>query len=224
LKKNITAKYKGVIFDLDGVIVHTDKMHYAAWKSLADRLEIPFDEEVNNRLRGVSRTESLEIILERSAQVYSDAQKLRFSEEKNESYLRYLDGLSPHDVSPEVIDTLRLLKGAGLKIAIGSSSKNAKTILKNVGLTDFFDAVSDGTNIEKTKPDPEVFLKAAAMLRLAPSECAVVEDAITGIEAAVRGGFTAIAIGNAASSNKAEFNITSISELQKIILGDIYAE
>jgi beta-phosphoglucomutase len=215
---DISALFKGVIFDLDGVIVHTDTLHYKAWKSVADRLSIPFDEEVNDRLRGVSRGESLEIILEQSKRRYDGAQKERLCTEKNGIYVDSLASLSALDVAAEVSDTLKLLKGAGLKLAVGSSSKNAKTILSRIGLADFFDAVSDGTNIQRTKPDPEVFLKAAAMIGLKPSECAVVEDAAAGIEAAINGGFTAIAIGGAAASNGARFNIKSLSELQKIIL------
>lgn len=189
---------KAVIFDLDGVICSTDHYHYQAWKELADRLKIPFDEKVNHRLRGVSRMESLEIILEKSKVNYSDEQKLAFAEEKNERYKELLTSMTEADLSAEVKSTLDSLRCRGLKLAIGSSSKNAKFILERLGLRDYFDAISDGTNITRSKPDPEVFLKAAEMLGEYPADCLVVEDAYAGIVAAKAGGFVPTGIGEAA--------------------------
>lgn len=189
---------KAVIFDLDGVICSTDHFHFQAWKELADSLNIPFTEEDNHRLRGVSRMASLEIVLEKSTVDYTDGQKQQFAEQKNERYKQLLQNMTEADLSREVKDTLDELRNRGLKLAIGSSSKNAKFILGRLGLADYFDAVSDGTNITKSKPDPEVFLMAAQMLGAEPSDCLVVEDAYAGIQAARAGGFARAGIGEAA--------------------------
>lgn len=204
---------KGIIFDLDGVIVFTDKFHYLAWKSVADELGIYFDEKINNRLRGVSRMDSLDIILEGGKREYSYDEKLEIAEKKNEIYKGYLAKMSLSDVSDEVRKTLSELKKRGYLLAIGSSSKNTKYILERVGLSGFFDAVSDGMNIKKSKPDPEVFLKAAEFINLPPSECAVVEDAFAGIDAAKSAGMTAVAIADAASYEKADIVLDTFSDL-----------
>ena len=177
-------KYQGIIFDLDGVICSTDQYHYLAWKALADRLGIYFDESINNRLRGVSRMASLEIILERYDGALTDAEKEAAATEKNELYRKLLAQMSPADLAPEVKETLDALRQKGLLLAIGSSSKNARFILGQIGLGYYFDKISDGTNISRSKPDPEVFLKAAEFLGLEPGVCLVVEDAKAGIEAA----------------------------------------
>ena len=211
-------KFKGILFDLDGVLVHTDKLHYRAWKKIADECGILFNEEINNLLRGVSRMESLEIILRNyHGPALSQKEKEALAEEKNNYYKEELKSMTPDDVTVEVRETLAALKAAGIKIAIGSSSKNTKFILKRVGLDDVFDAVSDGTNITKSKPDPEVFLKAAEYIALAPEDCLVVEDAVAGIEAAKAGGMYAIAMGVAENNSKAEISVSSIGSLYKII-------
>ena len=188
-------KYKGIIFDLDGVICSTDEQHYLAWKALADKLGVPFDRERNNLLRGVSRMACVDIILEKSTKTYSDEEKLQMAAEKNEMYRRLLAEISEKDLSDDVRNTLNTFRAAGLKLAIGSSSKNTPFILERIGLGNFFDAVSDGNNITHSKPHPEVFLKAAAMLGLAPADCLVVEDAHAGVEAAVAGVFDCAAFG-----------------------------
>ena len=206
-------KYKGIIFDLDGVICFTDHYHYLAWKALADRLGIYFDETINNRLRGVSRMASLDIVLERSDRTFTDEEKLAMAEEKNNSYREYLKQMSPADLAPEVKATLDWLRGQGLLLAIGSSSKNTRFILARLGLGDYFDKISDGTNITRSKPDPEVFLKAAEYLGLEPKDCLVVEDAKAGVEAALAGGMDVAAIGDAASCGLATYNLTRISDL-----------
>lgn len=210
-------RYNGVIFDLDGVICHTDKYHYQAWKLLADELGIYFDEKINNRLRGVSRMECLEIILEKYQRTLSDSEKLELATKKNDVYKNLLKDLSAKDLSPEVKDTLIKLKDKGLKLAIGSSSKNTMLILGQLGLKDFFHAISDGNNITKSKPDPEVFTKAASFINLAPKECLVIEDAIAGIEAAFRGGFDSAGIGEAAEHKNVTYKITSLRDLLKIV-------
>jgi len=204
---------QAIIFDLDGVLLSTDELHYAAWKSVADELHIPFDRQVNNRLRGVSRMASLEIILENGGLILSDEEKAAVATRKNDRYRSLLMTLSPATVAPEVRETLAALKARGLKLAVGSSSKNAQLILERTDLRLCFDAVSDGTNITRSKPDPEVFLKAAAFLSLSPSVCAVVEDAVAGIDAANAGGFLSIGIGDAADYDKADRRIDSLSDL-----------
>ena len=206
-------KYKGVIFDLDGVICSTDHYHYLAWKALADRLGAYFDETINNRLRGVSRMASLEIVLERYNGQLSEEEKLAAAEEKNNLYRELLKEMTPADLPPEVKHTLDALRAKGLLLGIGSSSKNTKFILSRIGLGEYFDKISDGTNITRSKPDPEVFLKAAEYLGLAPKDCLVVEDAKAGVEAALAAGMDAAAIGDAVSCGLATYNLSTFSDL-----------
>lgn len=209
-------KYKGIIFDLDGVICSTDEYHYRAWKQLADRIGVPFDRTVNNRLRGVSRMESLEIILEKSPVAYSEAEKQAMAAEKNEIYRTLLAQMSPRDLSDEVRETLERLRAAGLRLAIGSSSKNTPLILGRIGLDNWFDAVSDGNNITHSKPDPEVFLKAAGMLQLSPADCLVVEDALSGAQAGHAGGFAVACVGDAADHGAGDYNLKTFRELLQV--------
>ena len=206
-------KYQGIIFDLDGVICSTDEYHFQAWKALAERLGIPFDRERNNLLRGVSRMQSLEIILEKSEKTYTDKEKAAFAEEKNTLYRQLLGQMSTADLSDDVKRTLTALRGAGLRLAIGSSSKNTPFILERIGLGGFFDAVADGNCITHSKPHPEVFLKAAEMLGLSPAVCLVVEDAHAGVEAAVAGGFDCAAIGDAKDDPRAAYHLSVLSDL-----------
>lgn len=208
--------YKAIIFDLDGVICSTDEYHYQAWKALADRLGIPFDRTINNRLRGVSRMESLEIILEKAERAYTAEEKAAFAEEKNALYRELLHQMSAADLSDEVRDTLNALRAKGVRVAIGSSSKNTPFILDRIGLGDFFEAVADGNCITHSKPHPEVFLKAAAMLGLDPAVCLVVEDARAGVEAAVAGGFDCAAIGDARDDARAKYHLNTFGELDGI--------
>ena len=210
-------KYKAIIFDLDGVICSTDEYHYQAWSALARRLAIPFDRTINNRLRGVSRMESLEIILEKSAVSYTAEEKKAFADEKNETYKELLGQMSTKDLSDEVKRTLLYLRGAGIKLAIGSSSKNTPFILQQLGLGNFFDAVADGNCITHSKPHPEVFHKAAEMLELSPAQCLVVEDAHAGVAAACAGGFDCAGMGDAAQSIEAKYHLASFSDLVKIV-------
>ncbi len=210
-------KYKAIIFDLDGVICSTDEYHYQAWKSLADRLRIPFDRARNNRLRGVSRMESLDIILEKSSRAYSAEEKLAFAAEKNARYRELLRRMSPAELTDEVRATLQALRKAGMKLAIGSSSRNTPFILERIGLDDFFDAVADGNSITHSKPHPEVFLKAAELLGLAPSDCLVVEDAHAGVEAARAGGFDCAAIGDARDDPRAVAHLSTFADLLALV-------
>lgn len=208
---------KGIIFDLDGVLVFTDHYHYLAWKKIADEMGIPFDEAVNNRLRGVSRMESLEIILERYHGTALTAEgKNILAERKNHYYRELLQEMSPDSVAREVRTTLRTLRERGYRLAIGSSSKNTRTILSRVDLLKPFDAISDGTNITRSKPDPEVFQKAAQFLGLNPENCAVVEDAFAGIEAACAAGMLSVGIGDAEHCGKATYHIHQFQDLLDI--------
>lgn len=207
---------KAYIFDLDGVLVFTDRYHFLAWKKMADRIKVPFDEAINNRLRGISRMQSLEIILEKSEKSYSEKDKQKLSDEKNMYYQQYLHTMTPNDVSRQVRETLQSLRNRGHKLAIGSSSKNTKFILMQTDLDRYFDAVSDGTNITKSKPDPEVFLKAAEFLGERPEDCVVIEDAIAGIDAAKRAGMYACGIGEASHYAKTDYPLTTICDLLKL--------
>lgn len=208
---------KAIIFDLDGVICFTDEYHYLAWKEMADSIGVPFDREVNNRLRGVSRMASLEIILEQSSVCYSQAEKEALATQKNELYKQLLTRITEQDLSDEVKNTLLALRQKGLKLAIGSSSKNTPMILQQLGLAHFFDAVSDGNNITHSKPDPEVFAKAAQMLNLPPENCLVVEDAVSGAEAGHRAGMQVACVGDASMAGAGEYNMTSFRELIGIV-------
>lgn len=205
--------FRGIIFDLDGVIVSTDEQHYLGWQALADRLGIPFSREVNSRFRGVSRMACMNILEELGGKHYTDSEKIAYADWKNEYYRELLDQMSPADLSQEVRSTLDALRARGLKLAVGSSSKNAKFILQRIGLSDYFDAVSDGTNISRSKPDPEVFLKAAEYLGLAPSDCLVVEDAVSGVEAAHAGGMKAATVGDAAGRGCGDFILSRFADL-----------
>ena len=208
--------FEAVIFDLDGVICHTDEYHYLAWKSMADSIGVYFDREINNRLRGVSRMASLDIILERCPEPLTRERKEALAQSKNELYRDYLGQMTPGDLSDEVKDTLNTLRRLGLRLAIGSSSKNAPLILERIGLGNFFDAVSDGNNITHSKPDPEVFLKAAEMLGIPPERCLVVEDAVSGAEAGHAGGMKVACVGDAAKARAGDYNMGAFSELVDI--------
>ena len=207
---------KAIIFDLDGVICFTDEYHYLAWKEMADSIGVPFDKTVNNRLRGVSRMASLDIILEKSSEVYSQAEKETLANQKNELYKKYLTRITEKDLSEEVRTTLLALREKGLKLAIGSSSKNTPMILQQLGLNNFFDAVSDGNNITHSKPDPEVFVKAAEMLGIPAKNCLVVEDAVSGAEAGHRAGMQVACVGDASAAGAGEYNMAAFAELAGI--------
>ena len=208
---------KGIIFDLDGVILSTDHFHYLAWKKMADEEGIYFDEIINNRLRGVSRMASLEIILERSKKVYSPMEKDEMANRKNGYYRDLLKTMTPNDVSDENREVLKELHRLGYLLAVGSSSKNAPFIIQQVQLSSYFDQVVDGSMISKSKPDPEVFLKAASLLGLSPSSCFVVEDAPAGVLAAKRGGFASIGIGLAAKDTNTDYPIEALSDIVLLV-------
>lgn len=208
---------KGIIFDLDGVLCHTDEYHYLAWKAIADELGVPFDGAINNRLRGVSRMDSLEIILENYKGTLSQKEKIDLAERKNNIYCDYLRTMTPDDLEEGAIEVFTALKKRGLKIAVASSSKNANFILQKLKITQYFESICDGNEITHSKPHPEVFLKAAQKLDLPPSDCMVVEDSVAGIEAANAGGFIGISFGHSAKNAKANFYIERLKDLLKIV-------
>lgn len=209
---------EAVIFDLDGVIVTTDDYHYEAWKKIADQENIYFDREINERLRGVSRMESLEIILEKSSKIYNEEEKIELATRKNDYYKNLLENLTKEDILPGILETLNFLENKKIKTAIGSSSKNTIFILNKIGLIDKFDAIVDGTMIKNSKPAPEVFLQAAEKVGIKAEKCLVVEDADAGVEAGKRAGMRVLGVGSAKnnenadykSENMEEFNIASI--------------
>ncbi len=208
---------KGIIFDLDGVLVDTAKYHFLAWQRLAKELKITFTEEDNERLKGVSRMRSLEIILEIGQVSLEESQKFTLADRKNEWYKEYVEQMDASEVLEGVLEFLAYAQSQGLKLALGSASKNAPFILKQTELSSFFDAVIDGNSVQKAKPDPEVFLKGAKALGLSPSECLVFEDALAGIEAAKAGGMKVVGVGSPALLKGADFYIRSMAkDLKKL--------
>lgn len=205
-------KIRGVIFDLDGVIVTTDNCHYLAWKRMADEEGIPFDRHVNERLRGVSRMASLDIILEKATQAYAQEEKEAMAARKNAYYVESIGSLTRQDILPGALHTLETLRSMGIKMAIGSSSRNTPLILRQIGLENAFDAIADGNQIRNSKPDPEVFLLAAQKMELEPAVCLVVEDADAGVEAALAGGMLALGVGSAAQNPTATYRAQSLAD------------
>lgn len=208
---------KALIFDLDGVLVSTDEQHYLGWQALADKLGIPFNRENNDRFRGVSRMACMDILEEIGGKHYSAEEKVEYATWKNDYYRNLLGEMTPADLSEEVKTTLDALRALGCKLAIGSSSKNAKFILERIGLGDYFDAISDGTNISRSKPDPEVFLKAAEFLGLPADVCMVVEDATAGVDAARAGGMRVAVVGDAAAKQYGDHIMESFRDLLTIL-------
>ncbi len=199
-------RFKAVIFDLDGVIVSTDEYHYQAWQQLADREGLHFDRVINERMRGVSRMQSLEILLSfNQDRIYTDGQKAEMIEFKEQKYLEFIRDLRPSDVLSGARSFCDYLKAKGIKIAIGSASRNAKIILRNIGLLDYFDAVSDGTMIERGKPYPDVFVNAAKLMGVRNRTCLVVENADSGVEAAHRAGMEVLAVASACVNSSADY-------------------
>lgn len=204
---------EAIIFDLDGVICSTDNYHYLAWKQLAKELNISFHKSDNEKLRGISRLDSLDIILEKSTKQYSSKQKEEFANKKNTIYQEYLKHMSTKDLSLEVKNTLVELKSRGFKLAIGSSSRNTRLILKQIGLENFFDGVSDGTVIKYSKPHPEVFMKAADQLNIDYKKCLVVEDSIAGCIAGKSASMKVAAISSAYGCGYSDYYLNTFSDL-----------
>lgn len=204
---------KACIFDLDGVIVDTAKYHFQAWQRLAHELNFDFTEAQNERLKGVSRMRSLEILLEIGHLHFSETEKEALASKKNNWYVELISKMTPDEILPGSIDFLSALKSAGIKTGIGSASKNAMTILNSIGLHHFFDTIVDGHLVSKAKPDPEVFLKASHLLQIAPWHCVVFEDAQAGIEAAKNGEMHCVGVGSQDNLVGADYVIRSLKEM-----------
>lgn len=204
---------KACIFDLDGVIVDTAVYHYKAWKRLANELGFDFTEEDNEKLKGVSRTRSLELILQWGRVTKTEAEKEELAARKNEWYVEMINHMTPGEILPGAKDFLLACRAAGLKTALGSASKNSMTILDKINLTTLFDAVIDGNKVSKPKPDPEVFLKGAEELNVEPVNCVVFEDAIAGVEAAINGGMKVVGIGSPKVLTGANLVISGLNEM-----------
>lgn len=194
---------KAVIFDLDGVIVDTAHYHFVAWQRLANELGITFTEKENERLKGVSRMHSLEIILEIGGVVLSESKKEELATRKNSWFVEYIEAIRPEEIFKGVKQMLISLREKGFKVALASSSKNAETVLRLLEIKGLFDTVVDGTMINKSKPDPEIFLLAAGKVGVNPSECVVFEDAEAGVEAALAAGMKCVGVGSADQLGKA---------------------
>ncbi len=204
---------RACIFDLDGVVVDTAKYHYLAWKRLANELGFDFTPEQNEKLKGVSRMDSLKILLDVGSISFPMQMQLELADKKNNWYKEYIEKMTPEEVLPGAIGFLTELKSHGLKCALGSASKNAVTILEKTNLTNWFDAIIDGTKTQKAKPDPEVFLLGAYALGVNPSECIVFEDAEAGVEAALNAGMRCIGIGDPVILRKAHRVVAGLHEM-----------
>jgi beta-phosphoglucomutase len=206
---------KGLIFDLDGVLVDTAKYHYKAWKDLAASLGFDFSEKDNEKLKGVSRMTSLDILLKTGNITHlSNEKKEELAHTKNTQYVAYIDKMQPDEILPGALEFLQTAKNDGYKIALGSASKNAERIINRLKIKQYFDAIIDGTKVAKAKPDPEVFLKGAEEMGTEPKECIVFEDAQAGIEAAKNGGFKAVGIGQADILSQADIVFPGLAGLK----------
>ena len=191
-------RIEAVIFDLDGVITDTAEYHYLAWRQLGEELGIPFEREFNEKLKGVSRLESLELILKHGNRQndFSMEEKERLTNKKNEHYVELIKQVTPDDLLPNILTFLKELKGAGVKIAMASASKNAFAVTQSLGVMEYFDHIVDAGTVKKSKPDPEVFLKAAEAVGVLPENCIGIEDAAAGVEAILEAGMFAVGIGD----------------------------
>jgi len=201
----------GWIFDLDGVITDTARYHYLAWKHLADEENLPFNEEINEKLRGISRMASLEIII--GGRDYSGERKAEMAERKNLYYRALLDRLGTGDILPGVLPFFERLKGLGRKLAVGSASRNTEYILERLGLTAWFDGVASGAFVSRAKPAPDIFIHAAGQLGLPVKRCVVVEDAESGVSGALEGGFRTVGIGPSGRVGHAHIRLDSTEQL-----------
>jgi beta-phosphoglucomutase len=204
---------KACIFDLDGVIVDTAVYHYRAWKQLANELGFDFTEEDNEKLKGVSRTRSLELILQWGHITKTDAEKEELATRKNNWYVEMISRMTPDEVLPGAREFLESCINAGIKTALGSASKNSITILEKTRIAHLFDVVIDGNKVSKAKPDPEVFLKGAEALKVPPQDCVVFEDAIAGVEAAIAGGMKAVGVGSPQVLGQANLVVKGLNEM-----------
>ncbi|WP_341347032.1 beta-phosphoglucomutase [Paenibacillus sp. FSL H3-0469] len=217
------SEINACLFDLDGVLVDTARYHYIAWRELAEELGFVFTEQDNERLKGVSRAASLNILLEIGGITLSEDDKARLAEQKNNRYVGYIAKMDSSEILPGALDFLKECRTAGIKVALGSASKNAMTILNNTGLTPYFDAIIDGTHTSAAKPDPEVFLLGAKALDTAPAQCVVFEDAAAGILAASRAGMRSVGIGSPETLGEATLVVPSLQQLTVATLKESFA-
>ncbi|MBP6619680.1 MAG: beta-phosphoglucomutase [Leadbetterella sp.] len=204
---------KAFLFDLDGVIVDTAVFHYKAWKRLANQLGFDIDEEFNETLKGISRMDSLDAILKYGGVILSQEEKEKYAKIKNEWYLELVNQMTVNDILPGVEIFLKESRNLGIKIALGSASKNASLILEKTGILSLFDALIDGNHVSKSKPDPEVFIKGAKALGVEEGDCVVFEDAFAGVQAAKAANMLAVGIGNAEVLNNADIIIKGLYEM-----------
>jgi beta-phosphoglucomutase len=209
------------IFDLDGVIVDTARYHFLAWQKLAKELDVELTSELNERLKGVGRMESLNIILELGGLQRSDLEKEALATRKNAWFVEFIDAMKKEEIFDGAKNLFAELKAHGVKIALASSSKNAQTVLKKLEIANYFEIIVDGNMITRSKPDPEIFLKAASMLQVNPNKCVVVEDAEAGVEAAVRAGMKCVGIGKKQQLHKANLVVDRIGQLNYQILNNL---
>lgn len=215
------GKTKAFIFDLDGVIVDTAKYHFLAWKKLADNLGIEFTHDDNEKLKGVSRVRSLDLILELGNQTASQEDKNKWLVEKNELYLSFLVDMDSSELLPGVEDTLNYLKSKGQKIALGSASKNARPILEKTGIMPLFDAIVDGNDVTNAKPDPEVFLQAAQKLDAKNEDSIVFEDSVAGVQAANVANMVSVGIGSPDVLHEAKHIFANFNEFDTKFLDSL---
>ncbi|MGN0778403.1 MAG: beta-phosphoglucomutase family hydrolase [Aristaeellaceae bacterium] len=210
-------RYRGVIFAMDGIICFTDRYHCQAWKQLADRLGVPFEDSLyNEHMRGLSRMDSLDVFLESVGMHCTEEEKQALCAEKHGYFAQKLEQIVPSDLSDEVRTTMRTIRRKGVRLGVGSSSTNVPAILKRLDLSTFFDAVCDGNTVRHAKPDPEVFQRCAGFLGLTPSECLVVENANAGVQAAIGGRFHCAALGDARDNKLATYHLNSFADLSAI--------
>ncbi|MGB5989050.1 MAG: beta-phosphoglucomutase [Marinifilaceae bacterium] len=205
---------KACIFDLDGVVVDTAKYHFIAWRELAKGMNFEFTEKDNERLKGVSRMTSLDILLEIGNVSLSQEEKLALAEQKNVEYLEYIYKMGPEEILPGVKDFILDLRAKGIKIALGSASKNAKLILERLEITSLFDALVDGTMVSNAKPDPQVFTLGAELLEVANEECIVFEDAVAGLQAAHNANMKCVGVGDTETLSEADWNIEGFENIK----------
>ncbi|MFO7869592.1 MAG: beta-phosphoglucomutase [Bacteroidales bacterium] len=203
-------KINACIFDMDGVLVSTEKYHFLAWRRLAETLGFTIDEEFNEQLKGVSRAVCIRLLLEYAGIHKSEAEKNELAQQKNEWYLEYISSIGPQDLLPGVLDFMNELQKHSIKMAVGSASKNAALLLKKLEIVHYFTAIVDGTQIEHPKPDPEVFLKGAEKMKVSPSDCVVFEDAQSGVQAAKSAGMYCVGIGDKKILSQADICVSGV--------------
>lgn len=207
------SNIEAVIFDLDGVITDTAEYHYQAWKALADELEISFDKEFNEGLKGIGRMESLEMILAHGQKELSDEEKERYAAKKNEHYQTFIEEITPNDLLPGVREFMEEIKADGIKTGLASASKNAQPVIERLEVTDLLDTVVNAAEVKKGKPDPEVFLKAAEQLGVNPEKCVGVEDAQAGVTAIKAANMFAVGVGSEDTLGEADWVVSDTSML-----------